>query len=83
MGHRVGHRAGHRVGHGPGHGLGPGFVNTPNDSYMYMISNETNKQTIDGWKITGAATDQSLQLSRFDDQSHHDKTDLSEPRPER
>ena len=23
-----------------------------------------------------------LQLSRFDDQSHHDKTDLSEPRPE-
>ena len=48
-----------------------------------MISNETNKQTIDGWKITGAATDQSLQLSRFDDQSHHDKTDLSEPRPER
>ena len=38
-----------------------------------------NQQTIDGLKITA---DQSLQLSRFDDQSHHDKNDLSEPRPE-
>ena len=36
-----------------------------------------NQQAIDGSKIT-ATTEQSLQLSRFDDQSHHDKTDLSE-----
>ena len=41
-----------------------------------------NQQTIDRSKITATTTDQSLQLSRFDDQSHHDKTDLSEPRPE-
>ena len=26
--------------------------------------------------------DQSVQLSRFDDQSHQDKTDQSKPRPE-
>ena len=29
-----------------------------------------------------STTDQSLQLSGFDDQSHHDKTDQSKPRPE-
>ena len=27
-------------------------------------------------------TDQSLQLSRFDNQSHHNKTDQPKPRPE-
>ena len=34
---------------------------------------ENNSKTI---------TDQSLQRSRFDDQSHHDTTDQSKPRPE-
>ena len=49
-----------------------------------MISNETNipQQTIDGSKIHSKTTDQSLQLSRFEDQSHHDKTDQSKQRPE-
>ena len=41
-----------------------------------------NQQTIDGSKITATTTNQSLQLSRFDDQSHNNKTHLSEPRPE-
>ena len=41
-----------------------------------------NQQTINGSKITATINDQSLQLSRFDDQSHQDKTDLSESRPE-
>ena len=30
----------------------------------------------------GITTGQSLQLSRFADQSHHDKTDQSKPRPD-
>ena len=42
-----------------------------------------NQQTIDGSKITATTTDQSVQLSSFDDQSHHDKNDLSEPRPQK
>ena len=32
-----------------------------------------NRQTIDGSKITATTTDQSLQLSRFNGQLHHDK----------
>ena len=32
--------------------------------------------------IRNYQTDQSLQLSRLDDQSHHDKTAQSKPRPE-
>ena len=48
-----------------------------------MTSSKTYKQTIDGRKITATTTDQSLQLSHFDDQSHPDKTDLSEQRPEK
>ena len=32
------------------------------------------------FRKTATTTDQSLQLTRFDDQLRHDKTDLSEPR---
>ena len=43
-----------------------------------------NRQTNNRWieNNSKTTTDQSLQLSRFDDQSHHDKTDQSKPRPE-
>ena len=58
-------------------------VNSYAAPYKQLIHDlKRNQQTIDGSKITATTTDQSLQLSRFDDQSHHDKTDLSEPRPE-
>ena len=44
-----------------------------------MTSNETDRpeQTIDGSKITAKQQPQSLQLSHFDNQSPHDKTDKS------
>ena len=48
-------------------------------SYKRLIHDlKRNQQTRDGSKVI-ATTDQSLQFSRFDDQSCHDKTDLSEP----
>ena len=50
-----------------------------------MTSNETDipQHTIDESENNKnkTATYQSLQLSRFDDQSHHDKTDQFKPRP--
>ena len=51
--------------------------------YEWLVHDfKRNQQTIDGLKITATTTNQSLQLSSFDKQSHHDKTDLREPRPE-
>ena len=48
------------------------------------ITNETDiPQQTRVKNISKTTTDQLLQLSRFDDQSHHDKTaEQSQPRPE-
>ena len=43
------------------------------------LHTSTNTRRIENNSKT---TDQSLQLLRFDDQSHHDKTDQSKPQPE-
>ena len=43
-----------------------------------LCTSTNNRQKGNNSKTT---TDQSLQLSRFDDQSHHNKTDQSNPNP--
>ena len=49
------------------------------DLKQKLHTSNNNRQIKNNSKTT---TNQSLQLSHFDNQSHHDKTDQSKPRPE-